>query len=67
MKGLSTGRDVAKKRPTRLVETALQAALLGVLTLLVHHEQPLPPVLLMVVGSTFVKAIIIPWMLGNAT
>jgi hypothetical protein len=67
MKGLSTGHDPAKKRSTRLVETALQAALLGVLSLLVHHEQPLPPILLMAVGSTFVKAIIIPWMLGNAT
>jgi len=52
-------------RSRRLVETALQAAMLGMLTLLVHHEQALPPLLLMAVGSTFVKAIVIPWMLGS--
>jgi hypothetical protein len=67
MKGFVTGRDIAKKSSARLVETALQAALLGMLTLLVHHEQPLSPVLFMAVGSTFVKAIVIPWLLGNAT
>jgi hydrogenase-4 component E len=45
--------------------TALQGVLLGTLTLLVHHELGLTPVLV-AVGATAIKAIAIPWMLARA-
>jgi hydrogenase-4 component E len=45
--------------------TALQGVLLGTLTLLVHHEVGLRPVLV-AVGATAIKAIAIPWLLGRA-
>ncbi|HXX67395.1 MAG TPA: hypothetical protein VEK07_09450 [Polyangiaceae bacterium] len=45
--------------------TALQGVLLGILTLLVHHELSLRPVLI-AVGTTVIKAIVIPWMLSRA-
>lgn len=45
--------------------TAIQGVLLGALTLLVHHELTLRPVLV-AVGTTLIKAIVIPWMLSRA-
>ncbi len=45
--------------------TALQGVLLGSLTLLVHHEVGLRPILV-AVGATAIKAIAIPWLLGRA-
>jgi hydrogenase-4 component E len=45
--------------------TALQGVLLGTLTLLVHHELSLRPVLV-AVAATAIKAIAIPWMLARA-
>jgi hydrogenase-4 component E len=45
--------------------TALQGVLLGTLTLLVHHEVGLRPVLV-AVGATAIKAAAIPWLLGRA-
>lgn len=45
--------------------TALQGVLLGTLTLLVHHEVGLRPVLV-AVGATAIKAVAIPWLLGRA-
>ena len=45
--------------------TALQGVLLGTLTLLVHHELTVRPVLV-AVGATLIKAVIIPWMLARA-
>lgn len=45
--------------------TALQGVLLGTLTLLVHHEVGLRPVMV-AVGATAIKAIAIPWLLGRA-
>lgn len=45
--------------------TALQGTLLGILTVLVHHELSLRPVLI-AVGTTVIKAIVIPWMLSRA-
>jgi hypothetical protein len=72
MKAFITTRDVsahvakpAKARSARLLETALQGVLLSMLTLLVHHEQTLRPVVLMAVGTTFIKAVVVPWVLGE--
>jgi hydrogenase-4 component E len=45
--------------------TALQGVMLGTLTLLVHHEVGLRPVLV-AVGATAIKAVAIPWLLGRA-
>src|SRR5258708_31260527 len=45
--------------------TALQGLLLGTLTLLVHHELSVRPVLV-AVGATAIKAVVIPWMLSRA-
>jgi len=45
--------------------TALQGLLLGTLTLLVHHEVGVRPVLV-AVGATAIKALIIPWLLSRA-
>lgn len=45
--------------------TAMQGMLLGTLTLLVHHELSLRPVLV-AVGATLIKALVIPWMLLRA-
>jgi hydrogenase-4 component E len=45
--------------------TALQGMLLGTLTLLVHHQLTLRPVLV-AVTATAIKAIAIPWMLARA-
>ena len=45
--------------------TAIQGILLGTLTLLVHHELSLRPVLVAVV-ATGIKAVVIPWMLSRA-
>ena len=45
--------------------TALQGVLLGVLTLFVHHEWALRPVLI-AIGVVAIKAIVIPWMLSRA-
>lgn len=45
--------------------TALQGVLLGTLLLLVHHELSVRPVLL-AVGATAIKAIVIPWLLARA-
>lgn len=45
--------------------TALQGVLLGALLLLVHHELSARPVLL-AVGATAIKAIVIPWLLARA-
>lgn len=45
--------------------TAVQGVLLGTLTLLVHHELSLRPVLI-AAGTTIIKAIVIPWMLSRA-
>jgi hydrogenase-4 component E len=45
--------------------TAVQGILLGTLTLLVHHELGLRPVLI-AAGTTMIKAVVIPWMLSRA-
>lgn len=45
--------------------TAIQGVLLGTLTLLVHHELSVRPVLVAVV-ATAIKAVVIPWMLSRA-
>src|SRR5258708_4524208 len=45
--------------------TALQGLLLGTLTLLVHHEITLRPVLV-AAGSTSIKAVVSPWMPSRA-
>jgi hydrogenase-4 component E len=45
--------------------TALQGVLLGSLAILVHHELSLRPVLV-AVGTTIIKAVVIPWMLARA-
>jgi hydrogenase-4 component E len=45
--------------------TALQGVLLGTLTLLVHHEVGVRPVLV-AVGATAIKAVVIPWLLARA-
>jgi len=45
--------------------TALQGLLLGTLALLVHHEVGVRPVLL-AVGATAIKAVVIPWLLARA-
>ncbi len=45
--------------------TALQGVLLGALTLLVHHELSLEPILV-AVGATAIKAVVIPGMLTRA-
>jgi len=45
--------------------TALQGVLLGSLTLLVHHELSVRPVLI-ALGATFIKAMAIPWLLSRA-
>jgi hydrogenase-4 component E len=45
--------------------TALQGVLLGSLTLLVHHEVGVRPVLV-AVGATAIKAVAIPWLLARA-
>jgi len=45
--------------------TALQGVLLGTLALLVHHEVGLRPILV-AVGATAIKAIVIPWLLARA-
>jgi hydrogenase-4 component E len=45
--------------------TALQGVLLGSLTLLVHHELGVRPVLV-AVGATAIKAVVIPWLLARA-
>jgi hydrogenase-4 component E len=45
--------------------TAAQGVLLGILTLLVHHELRLLPVLV-ALGTTVIKAAVIPWMLARA-
>jgi hydrogenase-4 membrane subunit HyfE len=79
MKGFITTRDVLAHpvaiargfglavRFARLREAALQGVLLSTLSLLVHHEQTLRPVLLMAVGTTLIKAVVIPWMLRGPT
>jgi hypothetical protein len=69
-RALADGHNADKPaivRFARLKETALQSALLSTLTLLVHHDRTLPPVLLMAVGTTFIKAVVIPWMLRGST
>ena len=45
--------------------TAVQGVLLGTLTLLVHQELSLRPVMV-AIGATLIKAVIIPWMLSRA-
>ncbi|HEY8089131.1 MAG TPA: hypothetical protein VIF09_14835 [Polyangiaceae bacterium] len=45
--------------------TALQGVLLGSLALIVHHEVGVRPVLV-AVGATIIKAIVIPWLLARA-
>jgi hydrogenase-4 component E len=45
--------------------TALQGVLLGTLTLLVHHEVGVRPILV-AVGATAIKAVVIPWLLARA-
>jgi hydrogenase-4 component E len=45
--------------------TALQGVPLGSLAILVHHELSARPVLV-AVGTTIIKAAVIPWMLGRA-
>jgi hydrogenase-4 component E len=45
--------------------TALQGVLLGTLAILVHHELSARPILV-AVGTTIIKAVVIPWMLGRA-
>jgi hydrogenase-4 component E len=45
--------------------TALQGVLLGSLTILVHHELSVRPVLV-AVGATIIKAVVIPRMLARA-
>ncbi len=45
--------------------TAIQGVLLGTLTILVHHELTLQPVLV-AVAATVIKAVVIPWMLSRA-
>ena len=45
--------------------TAIQGLLLGSLAMLVQHELSLRPVLV-AVGATLIKAIVIPWMLSRA-
>jgi hydrogenase-4 component E len=45
--------------------TALQGVLLGTLTLLVHHELGVRPILV-ALGATAIKAVVIPWMLARA-
>jgi hydrogenase-4 component E len=45
--------------------TALQGVLLGSLTILVHHELSVRPVLV-AAGATIIKAVVIPWMLARA-
>ena len=57
-------RTIAK-RPARVIEKALQAVLIGALSLLLQHEQSLPQLLLLAAGSTLVKAIVVPWLLGD--
>ena len=45
--------------------TALQGVLLGTLALLVHHEVGVRPILV-AVGATAIKAVVIPWLLARA-
>jgi hydrogenase-4 component E len=45
--------------------TALQGVLLGSLAILVHHDLTLRP-LLVALGTTAIKAAVIPWMLARA-
>ena len=45
--------------------TALQGAVLGVLTILVHHEFSVQPVLI-ALGAVLIKSLLIPWLLLRA-
>jgi hydrogenase-4 component E len=45
--------------------TALQGLLLGTLTLVVHHDLHVRPIVV-AVGATVIKAVVIPWLLSRA-